>query len=268
MNGQEFERKQPENGLAKAHGEEPRVRLRDMQGLTSARFAAFGIVLALGTVIGVAALALFVKLADEVMEHETLALDTASLSWLSQFRSPATDVLMQGVSLMGAQVLGVVVAAVLALLAVRRRWGDAVSLLLVVSGAQLLNTLLKATFQRERPMPYLELLPAQQFSFPSNHTMLATAVYLYLAYLAWQRLNGFARYGIAACAVLLILLIGVSRVYLEAHYATDVIAGFVAGFIWTDTVIIGSRFLKSPRKRQVGSSSRGTSDGILRPAPP
>ena len=99
--------------------------------------------------------------------------------------------------------------------------------------------------------------------------MLATAVYLYLAYLVWQRLHGFARYAVAACAVLLILLVGVSRLYLEVHYATDVVGGFVAGFIWADTVIIGSRFLKSRRKRQLGSSSRPTSgDGILRPAPP
>jgi undecaprenyl-diphosphatase len=161
--------------------------------------------------------------------------------------------LMQGVSLMGAQILGVVIASVLAVFVVRRRWSDAVSLLLVVSGAQLLNTLLKATFQRERPMPYLEILPAQQFSFPSGHTMLATAVYLYLAYLAWQRLHGFARYGVAACAALLILLVGVSRLYLEVHYASDVIAGFVAGLVWTDTVIIGSRFLKS---RRSGRSAR------------
>ncbi len=88
----------------------------------------------------------------------------------------------------------------------------------------------------------------------------------------WLILRGsgaqLCRYGIAACAVLLILLVGVSLVYLEAHYATDVIAGFVAGLIWTDMVIIGSRFLKSRRKWEVGSSSRRTSDGILRPASP
>jgi undecaprenyl-diphosphatase len=268
MISQDLDQNQPEVGIADASREKLRVCLDDLRGRTTARIAAFGLVLALGIVIGVAALALFIKLADEVMDNETPAFDAASLSWLSQFMSPVTDMLMEGVSLMGAQVLGVVIAVVLAVLVVRRRWAIAVSLLLVVSGAQLLNTLLKATFQRERPMPYVELLPAQQFSFPSGHTMLATAVYLFLAYLAWQHLYGFARYGVAGCAVLLILLVGVSRLYLEVHYATDVIGGFVAGFVWTDTVIIGTRFLEPRRKPQVGSSSRRTSDGILRTAPP
>jgi hypothetical protein len=59
-----------------------------MQDLASARFAAFGLVLAVGIVIGVGAHSLLIKLADELIEHETVAFDTASLSWLSQFRSP------------------------------------------------------------------------------------------------------------------------------------------------------------------------------------
>lgn len=160
---------------------------------------------------------------------------------------------MHGVSLMGAQALGVVIIAVLAALAVRRQWATAASLLLVVVGAQVLNTLLKAAFQRERPT-VLELLPAQQFSFPSGHTMVATAVYLYLAYLVWQRLQGFARYALAASLVLLILLVGLSRVYLGVHYASDVIAGFIAGFIWTDTVIIGSRFMGLSTSAEAGSA--------------
>jgi membrane-associated phospholipid phosphatase len=228
------------------------MRVRDIQERATARLVAFGVVLALGIVVGTGALVLFAKVADEVMEHETVVFDIAAFRWVRQFGSPATDMLMQGVSLMGAQLLAGVVLVVFAVLAVRRRWANAALLLLVVFGAQILNTLLKATFQRERPMAYLELLPAQQFSFPSGHTMLATAVYLYLAYLSWQHLRGFARYALPVSAVLLILLVGVSRVYLEMHYATDVIAGFIAGFIWLDTVIIASRFLDSRRQRRVG----------------
>jgi hypothetical protein len=127
-----------------------RSRVCDIQERTTARLVAFGVVLALGISVGTAALVLFAKVVDEVMEHETLVLDTATLLWMRQFKSPVTDIVMRGASLTG------VVVMVLVVLAVRRQWANVASLLLVVVGAQVLNTLLKATFQRERPMPSLE----------------------------------------------------------------------------------------------------------------
>jgi len=68
----------------------------------------------------------------------------------------------------------------------------------------------------------------------------AATCYLFLSYLAWRLLRGWAR---LACVTGLALLIGLSRLHLGVHYLTDVLAGYAAGFAWTDAVIIGGRLL-------------------------
>ena len=53
-----------------------------------------------------------------------------------------------------------------------------------------------------------------------------------------------------AVLVVLVLLIGLSRIYLEAHYLSDVIAGYLAGILWADAIILGSRALKVRTRRR------------------
>jgi undecaprenyl-diphosphatase len=166
---------------------------------------------------------------------------------LQQLRSPLADTLMQGLSLMGSEAVAVLLPVMLVALGFARRYGAAASLVLVVGGAQLLNNVLKDVFERTRPAPVASFIPAQQFSFPSGHAMVAAAFYVFLAYLGWRLLRGRWRYLFAGTLLLLVLLIGISRLYLQAHYFTDVVAGYVAGFLWTDAVILGGRFLRRPR---------------------
>ncbi len=85
---------------------------------------------------------------------------------------------MVGLSLFGAEWLAVALAALVIVLVLRRDWYATVSVTLVYGGAELLNTLLKAVFQRARPLPTTDFLPVQQFSFPSGHAMVAASVYL------------------------------------------------------------------------------------------
>jgi undecaprenyl-diphosphatase len=128
----------------------------------------------------------------------------------------------------------------------------------VTVGAQLLNDVLKQAFHRARPTPLQGLIEAQQFSFPSGHAMVSAAFYLFVAYLAWRLLRGRWRGVLVAGLILLVLLIGLARLYLQAHYLSDVIAGYFAGLLWTDTVIIGGRVLTIRRRRTTAwtSSSR------------
>jgi undecaprenyl-diphosphatase len=136
----------------------------------------------------------------------------------------------------------------------QRRWGAAVLLVVVVGGAQLLNDVLKATFVRARPIEVPGgFIDAQQYSFPSGHAMMAAAFYSFIGYLLWRQAHGIWRWLVAVGLVLILAVVGVSRIYLEAHYLTDVLAGLLAGVLWTDMVIVSSHLLSARRGRTLRS---------------
>ncbi len=205
--------------------------------------AQLGLTLLLGLLGGLVSLFFFARLADEVMEYDTQPLDDGVLAWLRQFHSPGLDLAARVLSLMGSEVVAVLLVLLLVLFAVQRRWGAAVALLLATGGAQLLNNVLKELFQRTRPAPVVGFIPAQAFSFPSGHAMVAAAFYLFLAYLGWRLLRGWRQVAFTGTLLALILAIGLARLYLGVHYLTDVVAGYLAGFLWTDAVIIGGHLL-------------------------
>jgi undecaprenyl-diphosphatase len=214
------------------------------------RIVGFGGAVALGFLLAVVSLYAFLKLADEVMGQETAALDAAVTAYAQRFSSPQLTVVMQVISLMGSEVIWILGVILLVLFIWQRRWGAGFMLVLVTGGAQVLNDILKALFHRTRPVPIIAgLLGAQQYSFPSGHAMMSSAFYFYLAYLCWRLVDGWKRIALVVGLAVLVLLIGVSRIYLQAHYLSDVIAGYLAGFLWSDTVIIGSRLLV-PRVRR------------------
>ena len=198
-----------------------------------------GIALVVGFLAGLLALYIFAAVAEDVLSQETLHLDDAVLAWMQSLATPPLDVFMPVVSACGTIGIVVVGAVALVVLAIQRRWLAAVSLIIVTGGAQLLNNVLKELFARTRPAPIgATLIPAQQWSFPSGHAMVSAAFYFYIGYLCWKGLRGWARYTACALLLLLVLLIGFSRLYLGVHFLSDVIAGYAAGFLWADAVIV------------------------------
>jgi undecaprenyl-diphosphatase len=234
-----------------------RAWLLDLMRYGWERIAALGLSLGLGLGAALLALYLFAALADEVMEQETLQIDTAVLVTLRAVQSPALDRAAYVVSALGAEVLAALMVALLIGLGWRRRWGAAVGLLITVVGAQMLNNVLKDWFHRTRPAPLEGFIPAQAFSFPSGHAMVAAAFYLFVGYLAWRILSGKVRLVCTTLLIAVALLIGLSRLYLGVHYLTDVVAGYVAGIAWTDAVIIGGHVLARRSVRRVARSPDG-----------
>jgi undecaprenyl-diphosphatase len=215
------------------------------------RLAQFGAIVVAGFVAAVLVLYAFAWLADQVLDQETQALDLATLTFLRQFSSPQLTQAAQLISLLGSEVIWVIAAVLLAGFTWRRRWNAAVTLALVAAGAQVLNNILKALVHRTRPEPVVGLISAQGFSFPSGHAMVSAAFYFYLAYLIWPHVQSWRRGLVVSGLVVLVLLIGLSRLYLEVHYLSDVIAGYLAGFLWTDAVILANQVLtiRSRRRR-------------------
>lgn len=108
----------------------------------------------------------------------------------------------------------------------RRR--DKAILLFTSLATSLLNLALKSWFLHARPGPESKpLVEEPYYSFPSGHAMISTAVYGFLAYLAWRRLRSVP---LTLVFMALVLAIAVTRIYLAVHYPGDVLAGLVAGW--------------------------------------
>ncbi|OUJ72560.1 hypothetical protein BXP70_18345 [Hymenobacter crusticola] len=119
---------------------------------------------------------------------------------------------------------GIVLPSLLAWLKRRR---EALELFLAVLGSTLLNQFLKSHFHRSRPET--ALFPQPGLSFPSGHAMIGVALYGCAAWLLWRH----GRHPFWSALLLgWALVVGLSRIYLHVHYATDVLAGFAAGIVW------------------------------------
>ena len=196
----------------------------------------------LGGVLAVAALLSgFVALAGEVLEGDTQALDRLLLLSL---RNPAdladpigpswVEEMARDITALGSMTVLILIAlAAVGFLLLLEKRGAPLFLMASVGGGILLSTLLKLGIDRARP----DLVPHGQTvytaSFPSGHSMLSAVVYLTLGallarFVPRRRLKAY----VLVIAILLTLMVGMSRVYLGVHWPTDVLAGWTAGAAW------------------------------------
>lgn len=183
----------------------------------------------------------FALISDVVVEGETHAFDRAVLLQLRTVGDPNNPIGPKWVevaarditSLGGITVLSLVALAVAGYFLTDRRYASALLVVVSVGGGMLLNMGLKAGFDRPRPDIVAHAVEVQTLSFPSAHAMLSAVTYLTLgALLAQTRRHRRQSVYVLAIAVLLTLLIGVSRVYLGVHWPTDVLAGWCVGAAW------------------------------------
>lgn len=127
------------------------------------------------------------------------------------------------------------------LLALRRRWVVLGGWAAAVIGSGLLDGALKFAIRRPRPELAVNFLSQVSWSFPSGHSMASLVTYGMVAYLFMLAVKGRRRLQIGAsiCAILLILAIGFSRLYLGVHYFSDVLGGFTAGALWLSACVSG-----------------------------
>jgi len=103
-------------------------------------------------------------------------------------------------------------------------------LLVVVGGSSITTYILKNIFNRERPLGALYL--ETDSSFPSGHATIAVALYGFILYTIYQHERHHLKNPLIIFLSILILLIGISRLYLGVHYFSDVVAGYAVGLVW------------------------------------
>ena len=196
---------------------------------------------------------LFAWIADNVAHERTRDFDLFVRNQVHANASPAVTRAMVWISFVGGDGLGLAAIASVALFLRARRRRAALWLLVTLAGATALDLTLKYAFHRPRPTPFFGPLP-HTFSFPSGHSLFSFCFYGVLAGLIAARVRSvWLRVAIWTGAALLVLAIGLSRIYLGVHYASDVIAGYLTGTLWVATMI----FLDRWRKQRSRNANRG-----------
>lgn len=198
--------------------------------------------LALALILAVAGLLwAFFNVAGEIVEGDTQALDRHILLLLRNPANPAEPIgsrtfeeAMRDVTALGGTTVLTLVTVVAAFMfLMHRRWRHAVVLAATVLLAEVSSSVAKAFCARPRP----DLVPHGSYvysaSFPSGHSALSAATYLTLAVLiASLEPNRATKIMVFIVALILVLAIGISRVYLGVHWPSDVIGGWSLGAAW------------------------------------
>lgn len=205
------------------------------------------------------AVLVFTWLLFEIKTDDIMRMDAAAHSLVvMHIRAAWLTPIMQSISDLAHPVVLVVMLLVIEVFAPGRRPGLCAAVNLVL--ATLLNLLLKTLIQRPRPEGY-RLVAESGFSFPSGHSMVAMAFYGLLIWMVWRYEKDalVRRLGVIGFG-LVIVLVGLSRIYLGVHYASDVLAGFCASIAWLGvyTKLLAPVFL-APREDPRGA--QGEKDG-------
>lgn len=195
----------------------------------------------------------FLAFAATVVGHVSLPFDMTVLTWLHHHSAPTLTVLAAALSAIGEPTtMAPITLLVTLLLLFRRWWLDAAVFAVEVGGAAALDLALKHLFARPRPTLFPHLVPESGFSFPSGHAVGDLAFFLALAMLLRRR-GPPGRSWLGLVGVLLALLIGASRPYLQVHYPSDILAGWALGAAW---VLLVQLLLVRPRGRRPRVPSR------------
>jgi undecaprenyl-diphosphatase len=191
-----------------------------------------------GIVVNIVILFLFFVLTYEVLEKKTLLFDTNLANIIYSFRTPLITIIMETTTEITNTAAGLVLSITVAtlLLFKRHKKESLIFSLSLITGC-ILNYLLKIFFKISRP-DIAPLEVSSDFSYPSGHAMNNLVLYGLIAFYTFhftkKKLLGLT---IGFIAAAWIALIGLSRVYLGAHYPSDVIGGYLVGFWWLLTVL-------------------------------
>jgi membrane-associated phospholipid phosphatase len=181
----------------------------------------------------------FIELTDQLVENQLGGFDELVTQWILQFRSDGLTAFFRFVTDLGDRYAYIIISFLLAAYFYykHKTWTFILQTVSVLLLATFTNVLLKRVIHRERPS--LEhLVNVYTLSYPSGHAMGAMAFYGFLIYLCFQlKMNAGVRVLLTIVLALLIVSIGTSRIYLGVHYPSDVLAGFIGGFLWVTLCI-------------------------------
>lgn len=192
----------------------------------------------------------FIELTDTVQNNNIKTFDASVTEEVTSYRQPILTDYFTTVTYIG-DVYGYAVVLALTIIISRlvfKRWKYVVQISFVLVLSAISNLILKRFFDRARPEAE-HLVVVKTLSYPSGHAMSAMAFYGFVIYLFYKYIkNPFLKILAILLTGILILSIGVSRIYLGVHFPSDIIGGFIAGFIWVVFCILIFNLIEVFRK--------------------
>lgn len=194
----------------------------------------------------------FAYIARSIHLHTISSFDDPIIHFVQGAESPALTSIMKTFTTIGSTSMVVLLAVLtLGLLLWKKHRAQAVLFVAVLGGTGILNQVLKFIFKRERP-DFNRLIDIGGYSFPSGHTMIAFSLYTILAYLMWRNLRStWYRVAITILAVIMIVMIAVSRIYLGVHFPSDIVGGVLASSVWLFASIAMYQRFQRQKSRKV-----------------
>ncbi|MFB3925429.1 MAG: phosphatase PAP2 family protein [Syntrophales bacterium] len=168
------------------------------------------------------------------------AMDSRILESVRHFKSPAVTKFMTAVSMSGGAVFLTSCGILLGIYLFRaRKIPDLIGFAFTMIGGSFLFLLLNVHIRRPRPVSEFHFVKSSGWSFPSGHAMTAVLFYGMATYLICNHVHTWSLKVLAAAmAGIIVVLIGLSRIYFQVHYLTDILAGYAFGLFWLFVCII------------------------------
>ncbi|MEH7110589.1 phosphatase PAP2 family protein [Bacillus sp. JJ1764] len=174
-----------------------------------------------------------------ISDHEIAHFDSTIISAVQGLESPGLTKMMKTFTFIGSASFVSIMSLLLIffLYKVLHHRTELILFVFAIGGSAILNEILKHFFQRARP-DFHRLIDISGFSFPSGHAMNAFTVYVIITFLLWRHISRkWARCLLILISTVMILAIGVSRIYLGVHYPSDVLGGYLASGFWCTMAI-------------------------------
>ncbi|MDN3493916.1 phosphatase PAP2 family protein [Winogradskyella bathintestinalis] len=193
---------------------------------------------------------IFVELTENLKTTTLGEFDTNTSTYIHSFRNATLTDYFIFITNVG-DVYGYLVVFILCNLSfilIFKNWQYVIQLSIVLVLALSSNVILKKIINRSRP-ELEHLVTVETLSYPSGHAMTAMAFYGFLIYLFYRfKINPISKTIIIILLSFLILSIGISRIYLGVHFPSDILGGFIAGFIWVILCALIFNFIRVFRR--------------------
>lgn len=213
-------------------------------------------------VLSLIAILAFYKISSLLLDGEIAAFDETTYQFIKNLSSPLINSYMLFATFLGNRQF--IVFFSLGLMAYYlflkpHRWYS-IKIPAVAIGSISANILLKEVYDRARPTAF-QMIEASGLSFPSGHAMFNLSFYGLLIYIIYKEIkNKKIKYLAISILSVLIISIGISRIYLGVHYASDVVAGFCAGFLWLIIALFVTNKIERNIKRKQEEAAKNIND--------
>lgn len=167
---------------------------------------------------------IFAFITHELLKDQVKGFDTAIYNFIISIKSPFITQIFKGITFFASPVFLIILSILLFFIFKNKKYGLLSLMNLIV--VTVINQALKFTFTRPRPFEWM-LIQESGYSFPSGHAMVSLGFYGMLIFLIWQtNISKNQKTIWTIVLTILVILIGISRIYLGVHYASDIIGGF------------------------------------------